>query len=260
MRFNTRNAISGAGQRKRQRQENVQRQPMLENLENRQMFAVIAVYTAPDMVQFTSNAAADTIDITDDGMGTITATATSPAGVVTTFGPYANIRNVIVDGGGGADTVNYEFTGDLLGKRRITVDLGTGADTFNLDASADIDLPKKSRLDVSVRGGADNSPDDLSANYQGEMDGGWRLNMTGGGGNDTLLADVLFDTDSKGKFSARLIGGTQADVIDLLVRKTTTADPILINANASGGAQFDVVTRTNLATNDASCEVVVVVP
>lgn len=238
--------------------------PLVENLEGRRLFAVAIALAAPDMLTFVGNNAADTINIQDNGAGTIQGSATNGAGVVTPFGPFFNIRRVVVQSGGNDDNVSYQFTGDLLGgasaKRRISVDLGQGEDVFRLDASADVDLGKHARLDVNVHGGVDDGRDDLGVNYRGEMDGGWRLTMNGGDGNDRVRAETLFDTGSAGKFGARLIGGNHDDTIDLLVRKAATADPITIKALASGGNNFDTVTRTNLASNDLTCEIVNIVP
>src|SRR5688572_3006554 len=170
---------------------------LIENLEGRQLFAVAVALAAPDTLTFVGNNAADTVNIQDDGAGTIQGSATNGAGVVTPFGPFFGIRRVVVIGNGGDDHVLYQFTGDLLGgpfaKRQITVDLGQGEDVFRLDATADIDLGKQARLNVKVHGGVDDGRDDLAVNYRGEMDGRWRLTESGGDGNDHVRAETLFD-------------------------------------------------------------------
>jgi hypothetical protein len=215
-------------------------------------------------VTFTGNNAADTISIQDDGAGVISGTATGPGGGAAPFGPFFNIRQVNVNTNGGDDTVTYQFTGDMLGgpfaKRRITVNLGQGEDKFLLDASADIDLGKKARLNVQAFGGIDDGRDQLTARYEGEMDGRFLLTMHGGDGNDNVSADVLFDQGSAGRFRARLFGDAHDDVLNLLVHKANTADPILIDAVGSGGANNDILTRTPLAADDGTCEVVNIVP
>jgi hypothetical protein len=238
--------------------------PLVENLEDRRLFAVAVALVAPDTLNFTGNAAADTLSIRDNGLGMIQGTITNAAGVPVAFGPFVNIRRVNIRMGGGDDVVTYEFTGDLVGgplaRRRVNVNLGGGDDTFKLNATTDIDLGPTARLEVNATGGPGLGRDDLGANYHGELDGGWKLNMNGGNADDHVLADVLFDQGSAGRFGARLIGGNQDDNIGVLVHKANPADPIIINAGASGGNQFDVITRTPLATNDATCEVVNVVP
>src|SRR3954464_7440551 len=91
------------------------RQPLLENLEGRQMFTVVVALTAADTLTFTGNNAADTISIQDNGAGVISGSATGPGGAAAPFGPFFNIRQVSVNSNGGDDAVTYQFTGDMLG-------------------------------------------------------------------------------------------------------------------------------------------------
>jgi hypothetical protein len=232
----------------------------VEPLEPRQLFAVTVAPIWPDTLILTGDAANDAINIYDNGSGLIQGSATDAVGGMTPFGPFPNIRRIVVNTGAGSDRVFYNLYGDNLagGATFLNVDLGDGDDVFQFYAANDIDMGPNAYLDVKVRGGA--GKDYLWALYRGELDGQMNINMDGGDGDDRLITDVKFDPGSTGAFLAGSFGGKGNDAIDLLVRKSNPFDPTFINALASGGDDTDQITRTPWAFNDATCEFVSVVP
>ena len=232
----------------------------VEPLEGRQLFAVAIAFVAPDTLVFTGNGDADVVNINDNGAGVISGSRSVVGGVVAPFGPVGGIRRVIVNTHGNTDRVSYNVTGDTLagGYRSLSVSLGDGDDGFRFNATADIDLGPNAFVDVRASGG--NGKDYMGAFYRGELDGNLRVTMSGGAGDDRMVTDAKMDWGSAGRFTARSYGDWGRDTIDMLARKANPADPVIVDALASGGADWDVVTRTPLAVADATCEVINVVP
>jgi hypothetical protein len=231
---------------------------LFESLENRTMFAVGIVFTAPDMLTFTGNGANDTIIIDDNGAGVVSGQATNFFGVVTPFPAFAGIHRITINTNGGNDTVTYNLNGDPSTFNIVNAHLGVGNDAFKMNALADIDVFGNRTLDVRTFGEAG---DDYIALYQrGEIDGYDYLVADGGDGQDILTHDIKVDAGSAGFLYAQSLGQMGDDKQSMLVRKVAFADPIFINAVASGGAGFDNITRTPWAINDATCEVVSVIP
>jgi hypothetical protein len=223
------------------------------------MFAVAIGFVAPDTLTLTGNGANDTIIINDNGApaGFITGQATNGAGVLAPFA-MAGIRRILINTNAGNDAVAYNLNNDLFGVRQVICRLGTGNDTFRMNALNDVDIPTGSYLQVQAFGEAGN--DYMSMYHRGEVDGYEYLINDGGDGHDVLVQDVRLDFGSTGSLFARSLGQMGDDKQWLLVRKAFAFDPISINAVASGGAGFDSITRTPWAINDATCEVVAVIP
>ena len=231
-----------------------------EPLEGRRMFAVTPSMPAADTLVFTGDAADDQVMIYDNGMGTLHGSYTVAPGVTAPFGPVGGIRYVRVDTGMGNDVVGYQVYGDMLvgGLRDITVTLGDGNDTRRFGATHDIDKGPNSY--VVLRAFGQSGRDHLSVLHRGELDGQFLVGLWGGKDSDSLYTDVKFDFGSTGAFTTRSYGEDGDDKISLLVRKSNPFDPTAISAWASGGTGVDSVTRTPLASNDATCEIVTVVP
>jgi hypothetical protein len=232
----------------------------VESLEGRRLFAVTLAMPAPDTLVFTGDSADDTVVIYDNGTGTLHGSYTVAPAVSAAFGPVGGIRQVYVDTGKGNDQVYYKVFGDMLvgGARYIGVSLGEGDDVMRFDAANDIDMGPNSYVNLRASGG--NGNDYLGVLHRGELDGQFITTLSGGAGKDQLYTDVKFDPGSTGSFFNRSYGDDGDDAITLLVRKSNPADPTIINALASGGAGWDNITRTPLAANDATCEVVSIVP
>src|SRR5262245_60915146 len=76
----------------------------------------------------TGDGGANAVAVTDDGAGTVTATIDG------TTRAASGIRAVVVNTGGGDDTIAYTLTGKEQGLRVVTVNAGTGNDRVTLDA------------------------------------------------------------------------------------------------------------------------------
>jgi hypothetical protein len=222
------------------------------------MFAVAIAFVAPDTLNFTGNFANDTIIINDNGAGVISGQATNGGGVLAAFPAFAGIHHVNINTNAGKDTVSYNFTADAVGLHQVNASLGDGNDAFKLNANNDVDISANSDLYVFAYGNY--GDDSISLYHRGEVDGDEYLISDGGDGQDSLVTDVYLQKGSSGLFTAQAMGSMGDDKISMLVRKELAADPITINAVASGGAGFDNITRTPWAINDGTCEVVAIIP
>jgi hypothetical protein len=234
----------------------------VETLEQRNLFTVSIAFVAPDTLVFTGNAAPDTTYIYDNGAGTIKGSRTGPGGILVPFGPIAGIHNIRhSDTGTTADRVFYNLNGDMpvASYRNVFISTGAGNDFVQFYAANDIDLATLSAFNLNVYGGLGN--DYVSGRYSGELDGKLHMNFDGQDGNDRLITNARLDIGSKGLFRATSLGRSGDDNVDMLVRKVNPADTVFVSAWASGGPHIfgDKLTRTALASNDATFEAVVVV-
>ena len=232
---------------------------LVEPLESRALFAVTVAFVAPGTLSFTGDFQADTIIINDNGAAVISGAANDASGTMISFGSFAGITTVNVDGGANNDTVRYTVTGDMPSSvRYVNVILGEGDDRFDARMDADIDLGFPSYL--AIRGYGDSGNDMLSAVSRGEMDGHLAVLFDGGTGNDRLYTDIRLDPGSGGGPFCRSYGGAGDDTMDLVVRKANPLDPTWIDAFASGGVGVDLLTKTANVLSDATVDVLVIVP
>ena len=103
----------------------------IEQLENRQMFAVAPMFYAPSTLVFVGDAADDTLNLYDNGNGAISGNYTNPGGTQTPFGPIPGIQTIRISLSAGNDNFNYLVYGDMTlgGARYVNADLGKGDDT-----------------------------------------------------------------------------------------------------------------------------------
>jgi hypothetical protein len=234
----------------------------IETLEPRNLFTVTVAFAAPDMLIFTGDAAPDTTYIYDNGNGTIQGSRTGPGGVLVPFGPFPGIRNIYhSDTGTTNDRVFYNLIGDVPAGsvRKVNISPGAGDDFVQFAASNDIDTAVLSSFNLIVYAG--NGNDYVLGKYSGELDGHLHMSFDGGDGNDRLITNATLHAGSTGSLFARSWGQNGDDNIDMHPRKLNPADPVSINASASGGAHVfgDKLSRTALAFNDATFEAIVVV-
>jgi hypothetical protein len=126
-------------------------------------------------------------------------------------------------GEGGADTVIYHLTGDVLGFLEVNSFLGNGADTMTVDLGSFVDIQGFARFDMNGGGGNDSlnvlldrTNTDFVVAGNASI-GGLDINMQGGAGNDTLTLDLIRDTDLEteltGNLRVRMSGGDGRDTI-----------------------------------------------
>jgi hypothetical protein len=233
----------------------------VESLERRDLFSWTLAMPAADTLVLTGDFNHDRAYIYDNGNGVISGQLYNHAAAAyVPFGPIGGIRAVQINAGKGDDFVSYSVIGDriLAGHRYVSADMSYGNDVLSYYAGNDIDTAAGAAFDVRAILGQGN--DTLRAHQYGELDGYLGIAAAGQDGDDILTTDVRLQGGSTGKFFAVSYGDAGKDGINMLVRKDFFFDPVSISARASGGADFDTVNRTFLASNDATCEIVNIVP
>jgi len=181
----------------------------LESLESRLCLSVsvssLAVQGGREL-RIVGNAAADTINITDQGNGHIDVTNATGA----LLGSADNVKLIQVDGKGGKDVVNYTLANTLTKTEKVILDLGDGADQANID------------LTKGVNG----------ANL--------RLEVDGGDGADTIA--VSLGSLSAAKAHVTLVGGAGADNITVNGTDANVDATSLLALSLQGGAGADTLT------------------
>jgi hypothetical protein len=233
----------------------------VESLERRDLFSWSVAMPAADTLVLTGDWQDDRATIYDNGNGVISGQLYNHAAAAYVPLPaIGGIRAVYINAGKGDDSVSYQVTGDrvLAGHRFVSADMSYGNDVLMYYAGNDIDTAANSAFDVRATMGDGN--DTLRAYQYGELDGYLGIAASGGEGDDILTTEVRLQAGSTGKLFATSFGDAGKDTVNMLIRKDFFFDPVTINSNASGGADFDTCNRTFLATNDATCEVVNIVP
>jgi hypothetical protein len=233
----------------------------VESLERRDLFSWTVAMPAADTLVLTGDWNADRAYIYDNGNGVISGQLYNHAAAAYVPLPaIGGIRAVHINSGRGDDFVSYQVIGDrlLAGHRYVSADLSDGNDVLSYYAGNDIDTAAGAAFDVRAIFGAGN--DTLRAHQYGELDGYLGIAAAGQDGDDVLTTDVRLQAGSSGKLFATSFGDAGKDTINMLIRKDFFFDPVSISASASGGADVDTVNRTFLASNDATCEIVNIVP
>jgi hypothetical protein len=185
------------------------------------------------------DANANTVAITDDGQGNVTATIDGKS--VT----GAHINRVVVNTGAGNDTLNYTLTGSLAVSEAVFIQMGTGTDSATLDFTPGV---SKGNLRLSAEGkGTDtitaslgsiaagasvradlegaNGNDNLAVNFSGLLNGSLGVKAEGGKGNDTITGTITINAGSTGRLNAKVEGGAGTDNLTLNVTDNS-ADPV----------------------------------
>jgi hypothetical protein len=185
------------------------------------------------------DANANTVTITDDGHGNVTATIDGKPSVT-----GSGITKILVDTKAGNDTVKYTLTGALAGSEAVFIDLGKGTDTATVDATPGVTAGKLrvrveghgtdtinstfgsvaagASVEGSFEGGRGN--DTINTTFSGTLNGSLRLNSEGHQGNDTIATNVTINKGSTGKLDARVDGDRGTNNLTLNV-VDNTADP-----------------------------------
>jgi hypothetical protein len=237
--------------------------PRLECLEERCTPTTLAVHGSTLLVLGDNNA--NTIAITDDGHGNVSATldGNSVSGT--------GIKHVVVNTRGGDDTVTYTLTGQLTQNEKLQFQLGKGTDKLTLDFSKGL---ANSHLAVDVNGhgtdtvtstfgdfnnsnlyyranlgkGDDSVVTTLAGNILGTSQ--VRFNVNTGKGDDTVQFNAQGATNPNGPPSGVKIDSGAA--LDINVNGGKGADTITVNyegvdngklgLNLRGGPGADTIT------------------
>jgi hypothetical protein len=162
---------------------------------------------------------------------------------------------LIVEAGGGNDSVIFRFGGLVSANLEIDVSLGDGSNSFLLDSrgwNATPD-PQNPLLQPSlhVAGGAE--CDAIIARL-GQVSGNLQVALEGREGNDIVAADLLFAQLGLGMIDIALAGGAGNDLLSLLAPGQSNQERTRLVID--GGAGFDIGIGT--PNVDAfNCEVVI---
>jgi hypothetical protein len=211
--------------------------PQVEALENRWCPSGIAVNVLPHTLIVQGDDAANTITITDDGQGNISASVTS--GTQTVSGNGSGINAVVVFSRGGNDNLNYHLTGALTNNEAIAVIMGSGADSANFDFSAGV---SSKALTVTLVGtgsenvvagfGAVTGANVVLTEYLGAGGGTSALAFTGTVSGSTVVASVVGS-----------VGGTAVAASFKDINNSTVALPAYLGV---GGDMFDLTLGGNI--------------
>jgi len=213
---------------------------------------------------------ADSIHVEDNGTG-------NPGNIKVTMGNGASytskraISQVVIQGRGGNDQVQYDLTGDLVSPRVVLASLGQGADQFTANIWGNINTT--SALDLEAYG--DGGNDTLTVNHTGatltgvffpylEGDGGNDVlsyhgtgnigpdanvgpGMSGGNGNDTITVDYTGVIQGKYQHNLTIDGGNGHDVLANTIHVLKGSSGVIGNdatttSLVQGGTGNDVIT------------------
>ena len=164
--------------------------PHLEAFDERVLPSVSVTYSPDGVLFIQGTAAADVIAVTDTGAGDAGSVTVFDHGV-SVYVATGPVTQIMVNTGGGADTVDYRLTSDLATKRQVTVDLGAGNDVFaaHLDGHT---LGANLLMQALGRRGSDRLT--LDAQHVNVGAGTWlTVNFQGGAGSDQVKFNYLPD-------------------------------------------------------------------
>jgi hypothetical protein len=217
-----------------------------------------AIFVFGGVMAVVGTSAADTVTITDDGDGTVTATLNG------TTRTASDVRIVAVSTLGGDDTVGYTLTGTQSGRSAVAVSTGGGNDSVTLDAGdvggrfsfaasggAGSDtmtatvggVAPGGRAAVVLDGGRGSDFIDLGAT--GVIDGTLATRLTGSFGADTIDGAIDVAAGSTGRVSATVAGGLEDDTLGLAVTGAGLDGLSSLHAVMDGGAGTDTGTATD---------------
>jgi hypothetical protein len=199
----------------------------LESLGDRALPSVTWTDDGAGTVTITGDEQGDNIQITDNGSGGVTVAADD-----WTQNFDGSVTSIVVESGGGADTVTYTLADGLTDAvtRTVDVNLGNFQDSFTATLGA---VPAGSDLTLNVNGG--NGSDSLSVST-GDVAGRLTVELRGGNGKDTLSADV--NGALSGEFFLTLLGGNGKDGVSATLAGSVTGT---LDATLDGGNGKDTV-------------------
>jgi hypothetical protein len=120
--------------------------PVVELLEDRTCLSTLSLHG--HILTLTGDNTSNTITIHDAGNGNVSASIKT-GGATRTFNAH-DVQGIVVDSGGGNDSVIYDLTGKMTTSRSIMINLGAGQDQASLDFSQGVSA---ANLTVQVTGG-----------------------------------------------------------------------------------------------------------
>jgi hypothetical protein len=212
--------------------------PRLEALESRWCPSTAGIVQNGSALLIQGDGANDTVTISDNGLGGITASITLATGTQTRSA--AGIRSIRINAGSGNDTIGYALTGPLSQPESLTLNLGKGSSQVDLDYSAGLDT---AALAVHIAGKSGGSQ--LTTQFGALTNS--RLNL-----HESLgLAGGTSHVNFGGPVSSSLIvvtvtGGPASDQVFAQVGDVTNSNIQFFDHLGGGANTFDLQAAGNL--------------
>jgi hypothetical protein len=221
--------------------------PTLESLESRWCPSAAGVFQQGHTLVIQGDGSNDTISVSDDGKGDITASITLAGGTKTISA--VSIKEIDIHAGGGNDTIGYALTGTLSQSEKLHLTLGKGSSQVNLDFSAGI---ADSALAVFI--GETTGSNKITTEF-GAITGS-RVNLTeilGPAGSTTHVnfGGPLSSSDP----TVVIRGGAGADQVFAAVGDETNANVQFFSYFGKGANTFDLESTGNLVNSIQHFEV-----
>jgi hypothetical protein len=189
----------------------------------------------------------DTITVTDDGKGDVSASITLATGTKSLSA--TGIRAITIESGGGNDTIGYALTGTLGQAEKIQVCLDKGSSQVNLDFSAGVMDTALAVLFTGARGS-----NQITTQF-GAITGS-RVNLTENLGPAGATTHVNFGGALSGSDATVVInGGAAADQVFAEVGNETNANLQFLTRLGNGANTFDLESTGNLVNSIEHFEV-----
>jgi hypothetical protein len=251
--------------------------PRLEALESRWCPSAVGIVQNDQTLTIRGDGANDTIQISDDGKGDVTATIILASGTRTISA--TGVTKIVIDAGGGNDTIGYALTGALTGRsEKLHLDLDKGSNQVNLDFSAGVtnsalavsmdDATGSNQLTTTfgaITGSRVNLTENLGpagstshVNFGGPLSSSNPIVViTGGRGDEQVFAQVGDETNANLQFFSYLGRGANTFDLDSTGNLVNSIEHFDVEAGGGGntvifnakGVNVDLTSRLNLHTD-----------
>ncbi len=202
----------------------------LDRLEERDAPAA-GVALVGSRLEINGDDAANAIVVTDDGHGGVTATITTGGSVVS--GGGKGVSKVVINAGGGNDSLDYRLTANRLNAEDLNIDMGAGNDHVRLDLYRGVSgVPLNLNLDL----GAGNDSAEVLFGPVDNAD--VKVKAALGAGADSLTFVMFNGLSGKSHLALDVAGGGGADRVDVNVMGKIDAGSTL-DVHAANTASAD---------------------
>jgi hypothetical protein len=251
--------------------------PKLEVLEDRWCPSAASVAVHNGTLIIHTAHANDTIAITDDGLGHVSATI---SGAESASASGDHIHRIVIMANGGNDSISYHLTGNLAGKEDMLLRLNDGHDSVNLDFGAGVSADHLG-IHIDDHGGNDaitasfgtlkntslrlwadffRGNDSFTLNLNGNVtgDSNARFDVHGFRGNDVFVVNApAVNIDVAANLAVNLEGRRGNDQMNVTYEGQVDGnlsigahghrgnDSIAVNITADKGSNGDVVARVS---------------
>ncbi len=230
--------------------------PQVENLENRWCPSASITQTGALLV-IKGDGSGDTIGITDNGQGGVSATLVSKHASISKS--FTGVNAIVVDSGDGADTVNFGLSGSLTKNLALTLHLGKGNDQANLDFTAGI-----SGATLSLIADAGLGTDTIDAHFGSITNANVLFNAFGGGADATNLdfSGAISGSKVKAKINDGPSGSSAQVELGSISASKVTVEAYLgagsdaftgsLNGAVTSGSKVKVIVNPNTGPSDST--------